>query len=113
MAQMIYMVLNDLSTPSFELKGISDTLLSLASLYLPLFRPFLLPGMPSLFCPPIQVLLVCQVQLMFSPPFPPTQIAFSEIVPGLREVMCIYYLTPDHFWALSLYCQVTIDFSFS
>ena len=50
MAQIIYVVLDDLSTPSFELKGISDTLLSLASLYLPLFRPFLLPGMPPLFC---------------------------------------------------------------
>ena len=46
MAQIIIYVLLDLPIPS-ELKGTSGTLFSLVSLYLPLFRPFLLPGKPD------------------------------------------------------------------
>ena len=50
MAQIIIYVLLHLPIPSSELKGTSGTLFSLVSLYLPLFRPFLLPGMPPFFC---------------------------------------------------------------
>lgn len=76
MAQIVIRaLLDDLPVPSSELKGVPDTLLSLASLHLPLFTlPFQECHLP--FAPPIQVLLVCQVQLMMvSSPCPPTQTA--------------------------------------